>query len=72
MVAINRDETRLTADDGKIDESAVIIHCLSDLLQSIGEHPVELAWKDCGVSRNNTFTLGTVLVGSGPHEIPSL
>jgi hypothetical protein len=57
VVAVNRDQAGLTADGREIDKGAIVVHRLPDLIQPAGEHPIELARKNGGVSGNDAFAL---------------
>lgn len=57
MIAEYTDKTGLTSDGGKINVGPVVGHDRLELVQTLEQHPIELARKDCGISRNKRFTL---------------
>ena len=57
MVALDRDKARLTSDGWEVDEGAVVVHVLLNLLEPVREHPVELAGQDRRVARDDALAL---------------
>lgn len=57
VISVNRDEAGLAPERRKVDKGPVVVHDLLDVLEAVGEHPVELARQDGRVARDDAFTL---------------
>lgn len=57
VISVNRNEAGLAPDRRKVDKGPVVVHDLLDVLEAVGEHPVELARQDGRVARDDAFTL---------------
>jgi hypothetical protein len=57
LITEDADETGLTANWRESNEGSVVGHDGLDLLEAFGQHPVELAWQDRRVPRDDALAL---------------